>query len=98
MAKKTKKITPPPLPPKTAGPMIRIDREIQCLPYAGFFVMDLLPLLDPLFSVVTLVALIFCINILIYYLSDLKQPKHIFFLNQQKILLFFLNLFLILFH
>ena len=24
-------------PPKTAGPMIRIGREIQCLPYAVFF-------------------------------------------------------------
>ena len=27
-----------PLPPqKNIGPMIRIGREIQCLPYAGFF-------------------------------------------------------------
>ena len=46
---------------KYIGPMIRIGREIQCLPYAGFFFfieMCLLQVLDPVVLNTTLVLLV----------------------------------------
>ena len=46
-----KKFTIP--PKKNIGPMIRIGREIHCLPYAGFFVILLEKMVNQIFAKTT---------------------------------------------
>ena len=70
-------------PKKNIGPMIRIGREIQCLPYAGFFF---------LFKVIGAVFWKICISCNLQALCKFSMSK-IAVLLKGLILLFFTSLF-----